>query len=175
MEAIPDSGHFPPRNRIIAGLSLGVLVVEAPSRSGALISARLATEYNREVFAVPGRVDSPHAEGCHELIRSGGAKLVTNLRDILDELGGVGAMLMTPTDAEAPSAQPSPRAIVSLDENEKRVLTAIGSETLAIEDVCEESGLPPQRVAAVLTSLQLKGLIRRIGGDSYQAAAAKPS
>ena len=175
MQAIPDSSNFPPRNRIIAGLSLGVLVVEAPFRSGALISARLATEYNREVFAVPGRVDSPHAEGCHELIRSGGAKLVTNLRDILEELGEVGATLMTPTEAEVPAAKPSLRAVVSLDENEKQVLTAIGAETAAIEDICEESSLPPQRVAAVLTSLQLKGLVGRVGGDRYRAAAGRSS
>jgi DNA processing protein len=175
MNVMPDSGNFPPRNRIIAGLSLGVLVIEAPLRSGALISARLATEYNREVFAVPGRVDSPYAEGCHELIRTSSAKLVTNLRDILDELGEVGATLMTQADVGQPTANPSPRAIVSLDENEKKVMAALGPEPLAIDDVCDGSGLPPQRVAAALTSLQLKGLIRRVGGDLYQAAVAKPS
>ncbi|HVP13500.1 MAG TPA: DNA-processing protein DprA [Phycisphaerae bacterium] len=175
MNVMPDSGNFPPRNRIIAGLSLGVLVVEAPLRSGALISARLATEYNREVFAVPGRVDTPHAEGCHDLIRSSSAKLVTNLRDILEELGEVGSALMPQTDGERPSAQPSPQAIVSLDENEKKIMGVLGPEPVAVEEVCEGSGLPPQRVAAALTGLQLKGLIHRVGGDLYQAVAAKLS
>jgi len=169
MQVAPDAKNFPPRNRIIAGLSLGVLVVEAPSRSGALISARLATEYNREVFAVPGRVDTPHAEGCHELIKMGGAKLVSGLPDILDELGEAGAALMSQLRAEDPS-HPRAESVAALSDHEKTVLGSLEPEPLTIEDICERCGLPPQRVAAALTGLQLKGAVRRVEGDSYRRA-----
>lgn len=173
MEVAPDSGNFPPRNRIIAGLALGVLVVEAPLRSGALITARLATEYNREVFAVPGRVDTPHAEGCHQLIKTGGAKLVATLGDVLEELGEVGATLMAPADGGPAGAESAAAPIVSLDENEKGVVAALGPQPVTVEDICEASGLPPQKVAAALTSLQLKGAISRVDGNLYQRVKPK--
>ena len=161
MEIMPDAKNFPPRNRIVVGLALGVLVVEAPTRSGALISARLANEYNREVFAVPGRLDSPNSQGCHTLIKTGAGKLVTCLQDILEELGEAGAALMAQTDAADGSPRPSQTLFPPLDESEKRVYEVLGPEPMSVEDVCDASELPPQRVAAALTTLQLKGAVRR--------------
>ncbi len=168
MEVPPDAKNFPPRNRIIVGMSLGVLVVEAGQRSGALISARLASEYNREVFAMPGRIDTPRSEGCHKLIKTGGAKLVTNLGDILEELGETGAALMTASDDGESAGQAPPKTIARLDEYERQVLAALDHEPMAVEAVCEACDLPPARVAAALTGLQLKGAIRQVGNDCYE-------
>ena len=169
MSVPPDTKNFPPRNRIIAGMSLGVLVVEAGHRSGALISARLALEYNREVFALPGRVDGPYAEGCHRLIKESGAKLVTCLEDILTELGEAGTVLMSAAAAAGDAAPDGPPpAIIRLNEQETRVLEAIGVDSTTIEEVCDTSALPPARVAVALTGLQLKGLVRRTAPDLYE-------
>ncbi|MFQ5422531.1 MAG: DNA-processing protein DprA [Phycisphaerae bacterium] len=166
MDTAPDAGNFPPRNRIIVGLSLGVLVVEAARRSGALISARLAVEYNREVFTVPGQIDRPHSAGCHELIKTGGAKLVTDLTDILEDLGETGAALLANRSGEE-EARPAPPA-VKLDDLEARIARVLAGEPVSIDIICDEAGLPPARVAAALTGLQLKGVVRRVGGDLYE-------
>ncbi|HWL95383.1 MAG TPA: DNA-processing protein DprA [Phycisphaerae bacterium] len=188
MNIAPDSKNFPPRNRIIAGLSLGILVVEAARRSGALITARLANEYNREVFAIPGRIDMITAEGCNELIKTGGAKLVTKLEDVLQELGETGEALMPassnpagtkcqgslPFDSKAVEGRP----LVSLTPQEAHTLRILGPEALPIEAFCDGGELAPSQVAAALTGLQLKGMVRRVKGDLYERTgpgAAAPS
>lgn len=173
MDFAPDAKNFPPRNRIIVGMSLGVLVVEAALRSGALISARLALEYNREVFAVPGQIDRPHSAGCHALIKTGGAKLVTCLEDILEELGETGAVLLAQRKEDEPPPATTPE-LVKLPGNETLVLNALELEPISIDVVCEQSGLPPARVAAALTGLQLKGYVRCVGGNLYERATRRP-
>jgi DNA processing protein len=156
----PVAGAFPQRNRIITGLSLGVIVVEASERSGALISARHAMEQGREVFAVPGRVDSRTSRGCHRLIRDG-AKLVESVDDVLEELGP----LATPTPREA--GQPAVRHPVELqlNEPEQAVLAAVGDDPTSIDDLVVASGLSVPNVLSTVSVLEMKRLIRRVSGN----------
>jgi len=168
MAVAPEPGNFPARNRIIAGMSLGVLVVEAAQRSGALITARLANEYNREVFALPGRVDAPQSAGCHHLIRVGGAQLVTKFEDILDELGPTGDILKSDFEAQTPTEQePVKPTPTNLSPDEQAVLATIGGDPMPVESICEGCGIPPGQVAVAVTTLQLKGLVRRTDGDLF--------
>jgi DNA processing protein len=155
----PISGAFPQRNRVITGMSLGVIVVEASDRSGALISARHAMEQNREVFAVPGRVDSRMSRGCHRLLRDG-AKLVETADDVLEELG--------PLVVPAPSAdgqQVHHPAELMLNDLEQKVLAAIGSEPTQIDEIVSSSHLPVPQVLATLSVLEMRRLVRRISGN----------
>ena len=158
----PLSGAFPQRNRIITGLSLGVIVVEASERSGALISARHAMEQGRDVFAVPGRVDSRTSRGCHRLIRDG-AKLVETIDDVLEELGP----LATPTPIASDETSPPIRhpGELQLNEPEKAVLAAIDDEPVTIDNVISTSGLPVQNVLSTLSVLEMRRLVRRLGGN----------
>ena len=158
----PLAGAFPQRNRIISGLSLGTIVVEADKTSGSLITARMATEQGREVFAVPGRVDNRMAHGCHQLIRDG-AKLVESVDDVLEELGP----LATPAKSEDGREIRHPVEL-QLNPQEQAVLAAIGSETCQIDDVAHLTGLPAQRVSATLMVLELKRLVRRLAGNRVQ-------
>ncbi len=168
MDAAPEAKNFPPRNRIIIGLCLGVLVIEAGRRSGALITARLATEYNREVCAVPGRVDSDASAGTNAMIRDGQAKLVTCLEDVLDELGDVGRiMLPEDTDANRGESATEGAAAPPLTQEERQVLDALSQEPTGPDYICEGSGLAVSKVVAVLTALQMKGLVRQLPGTRY--------
>jgi DNA processing protein len=156
----PLSGAFPQRNRIITGLSLGVTVVEASDRSGALISARHAMEQGREVFAVPGRVDSRTSKGCHRLIRDG-AKLVETVDDVLEELGPLATPTLAPQGECREIRHP---AELQLNEPEQAVLAAVDDEPTSIDDIVVKSGLTVPNVLATISVLELRRLIRRIGG-----------
>lgn len=162
----PLAGAFPQRNRIVTGLSLGVIVVEASDRSGALISARHAMEQGREVFAVPGRIDNRMSRGCHRLIRDG-AKLVESIDDVLEELG--------PLAIATPMAQGDGREIrhpveLQLNEPEQAVLAAISDEPITIDEVVVACGLPVPNVLATISVLETRRLIRRMGGNRVMRA-----
>jgi DNA processing protein len=155
----PLTGTFPQRNRIISGMSLGVIVVEASDRSGALITARHAMEQGREVFAVPGRVDSRNSRGCHKLIRDG-AKLTETVDDVLEEFGPLVAA--APRDDGREIRHP---VELQLNEPETAVLTAIGTDPTSIDEVISTSGLAVPQVLSTISVLEMKRLIRRLSGN----------
>ncbi len=162
MNAAPDAWHFPSRNRIVSGLSLGVVILEAPSGSGALITTECAVQQNREVFAVPGNVDNFRNAGAHALIKDG-AKLVETVQDILCEL--------PPETARGP-LQPSleldaPRALPELSPDETVVFGLLHEEPQPMDDLLLELELPTSRVSAALLTLEIKGLARRLPGNAY--------
>jgi len=151
------SGNFPTRNRIISGLSLGVLIIEASRRSGALITAAEAAEQGREVFALPGRVDSPLSWGANRLIREG-AILVQDLDDLLEHLGQVGEKMRP---AEAPQAPPPP---ATLSKAETALLEALSAGPLSLDELVRRTGMDSGQAAATMTMLVLKGqLVQRPG------------
>lgn len=158
------AGNFPTRNRIISGMSLGVLVVEAARRSGALLTAKEADEQGRPVFAVPGRVDSPLSQGTNELIRNG-VTLVQDLDDILEQLGEVGR-------AMAPAEEPAPPAPASMDDAEKRCWEALEAGPLGLDELVRTTGLTGGKATAAMTMLVLKGAVSQQPGNIF--ARKKP-
>ncbi len=155
-----QAGMFPQRNRVITGLCLGTIVVEAAEQSGALVSATHAMEQGREVFAVPGRVDSRMSRGCHRLIRDG-ATLVESVDDVLAQLGPLADVAKLADGREVRHA-----AELQLNEVERGVLELIGDGPTLIDVVARQSGLPTARVLATLTILEMRRLVRRLGGSS---------
>lgn len=157
----PLPAHFPRRNRIVSGLALGTLVVEAALRSGSLSTALHALEQGREVFAVPGSIQSPLSQGCHALIKQG-AKLVESLADIVEEIPSLQTLGEPATRAgdAVEASRPS-------DARERRLLLACGWDAFTSEDVVQRSGLTVQEVSSMLLKLELAGIIQVQGTGSY--------
>lgn len=155
----PLPGNFPKRNRIISGLSLGTLVVEAALRSGSLITARTALEQGREVFAIPGSIHNPLARGCHRLIRDG-AKLVETADDVLEELAPHLQALLTDQDSDE---TPLPERL-ELDEDYRHLLACVGYETTSVDTLVERSGLTAEAVSSMLLILELEDYVASTDG-----------
>jgi len=169
-EPLPE--NFPPRNRIIAGLSLGTIVVEAGLRSGALITARATLENNREVMAVPGKIDSPVSKGSHQLIKQG-AKLIESVEDVMEALGYIGKQLqshVTTAAAKASEKIETPLFDVSqlnLSDSERTIYDYLSKEPSHIDQIIAETDLAPGNINAGLISLRLKGLIKQLPGNLF--------
>jgi DNA processing protein len=157
----PLQANFPRRNRIIAGLSRGCLVVEAALKSGSLITARLAAEAGREVFAVPGSIQSPQSRGCHELLRQG-AKLVESAEDVLEELQGQGQrpILRSAPAKDEPADAPTDEAT--------QVLAAMGYEPVSLDALQARGGWSTAQLSALLLDLELGGAVARLPGQLFQ-------
>ncbi|MFB0524597.1 MAG: DNA-processing protein DprA [Phycisphaerae bacterium] len=168
----PLSENFPPRNRIIAGLSLGTIVIEAGLNSGALITAKAALENNREVMAVPGKIDSPASYGSHQLIKQG-AKLIESVEDVMEALGYIGEQLQSHVSAAAQKASERIEAPLfdasqfNLSSDEKTIYDCLDKEPLHVEQIIADTNLPPGSINAGLISLRLKGLIKQLPGNLF--------
>ncbi len=153
----PDASNFPPRNRIISGLSLAVVVVEAGETSGALITAEFAAEQGREVFAVPGSILAPQSKGTNKLIQNGALPLLS-VNDLLQAL-----------DLTRVGEQKAARKLMPDDPTEARLLSVIGSQPLHVDEIRNQAGLPIEKVSAALALMELKGMVRQVGGMQYVA------
>jgi DNA processing protein len=159
----PDASNFPPRNRIISGLSLAVVVVEAGETSGALITAEFAAEQGREVFAVPGSILAPQSKGTNKLIQRGALPLLS------------ASDLMQALDLTRVGEQKAARKILPADETEARLLDVVGNEPLHVDEIRNQSGLPIEKVSAALALMELKGMVRQVGGMNYVAVRENQS
>lgn len=158
-----DKQSFPIRNRIVAGMTLGTVVVEANLTSGSLITANFATEYGRQIFAVPGRIDSPRSKGCHDLIKKG-AKLCEGVEDILSEF----EYLFPSTNKPASISETGLLPAIELNEHEQKVLAAMKDEAeVSIDEIIRAGGLPSSAVNVALFSLEMKRLVKQLPGKMF--------
>lgn len=153
----PDANNFPPRNRLISGLSLAVIVVEAGATSGALITAAFAADQGREVFAVPGNINAPSSQGTNRLVRDGAHPLL-DVQDVLEVLN----LTMVTEQRVA-------RAVLPADATEARLLQVLGRQPLHVDDIRLQTGMPIEQVSAALALMELKGMVRQVGGMHYIA------
>ena len=153
----PDASNFPPRNRIISGLSLAVVVIEAGETSGALITAEFAAEQGREIFAVPGSILAPQSKGTNKLIQNGALPLLS-VSDLMQAL-----------DLTRMGEHKAARKIIPADETEARLMNVLGSEPLHVDEIRNQSELPIEKVSAALALMELKGMVRQVGGMNYVA------
>lgn len=167
----PRPGNFPRRNRIIAGIAVGTLVVEAALQSGSLITARLASEAGREVFAIPGSIHNPMARGCHRLIRDG-AKLVETADDVLEELGPLlSDVALAPGALSTMASDSDP---LSLDSQERDVLAAMGFDPTTTDEIVERTGFPANEVSSILLLLEMRGHVSSGAGGQFTRLGIQP-
>jgi DNA processing protein len=157
----PDAANFPPRNRIISGLSMATIVVEAGEQSGALITASFAAEQGRDVLAVPGNITAPQSKGTNRLIRDGAQPLLQP-SDILEAL-----------NINQVAQKQAARTSLPVDAVEAMLMGLLANETLHVDEICAQSGLPVDKVSATLTMMELKGMVRNQGGMSYNVIREK--
>jgi len=162
MGTSPRAENFPRRNRLISGLSLGTLVVEAATRSGSLITARMALEQGREVFAIPGSIHNPLARGCHQLIREG-AKLVETAEDIVEELGALASFDIMSDEQEVLTDNGSQ----ALDSDYQLLFACLGYDPIEIDSLVAQSGLTAETVSSMLLLLELDGQVASLSGGRY--------
>ena len=153
----PEASNFPPRNRIISGLSLAVVVIEAGETSGALITAEFAAEQGREVFAVPGSILAPQSKGTNKLIQNGALPLLS-VNDLMQAL-----------DLTRMGEHKTARKIIPADETEARLMNVLGAEPLHVDEIRNQTDLPIEKVSATLALMELKGMVRQVGGMNYVA------
>src|SRR5829696_1920768 len=153
----PDASNFPPRNRIISGLSLAVVVIEAGETSGALITAEFAAEQGREIFAVPGSILAPQSKGTNKLIQKGALPLLS-VNDLMQAL-----------DLSRMGEQKTARKIIPSDETEARLMNVLGEEPVHVDEIRNQTELPIEKVSATLALMELKGMVRQVGGMKYVA------
>jgi DNA processing protein len=181
LDTPPARENFPRRNRLISGLSLGVLVVEGSRKSGALITAHSALEQGREVYALPGKVADRLAEGPNGLIKNAGAKLVEGPEDVLEELGPVadalvglelpaGARAAMPGGGSGGAGEPEDTRAAGLAGNERAVFAKLSNEPASVDALIADTGLPPAEVASILMVLEIRRLVKRLPGQRYVRA-----
>ncbi len=159
----PDASNFPPRNRIISGLSLAVVVIEAGETSGALITAEFAAEQGREVFAVPGSILAPQSKGTNKLIQQGALPLLS-INDLMQAL-----------DLGRMGEHKTARKVIPADETEARLMNVLGPQPLHVDEIRNQTELPIEKVSATLALMELKGMVRQVGGMNYVAVREEQS
>ncbi|MEK6764893.1 MAG: DNA-processing protein DprA, partial [Planctomycetota bacterium] len=164
MTTPPSNRNFPPRNRIISGLSLGVLVVESTLWSGSLITVKWALEQGKEVFAVPGNIDSNYSRGTNKLIKEG-AKLVEDINDIVEELGPLAEAIYIKDNKKVEDIRS-----LALNSQENRIFSLLSSTPKAIDEITTESGLPVSNVSSILMILEVKRLVKQLSGKRFVKA-----